>query len=260
MNFRDLKANEIDVRVGQVGDDYCTLLLYKDARVDMDILDETVGVENWQRKHYEVKDNMYCSVGINTNAPIESKEPRWVWKDDCGTESNTEKEKGEASDSFKRACVNWGIGRELYTSPLIRISCKTKDKKVVDLTNFVVSDIVIENKTITGLQIKAYSKENRTTDIVFTYGKCKGEKKDTKQPTTTTKKVEQTTPFPEVKKEQTMTLEEAKAYGFTSNGKDYYVGTMTDEQLLALKDYTKMPKLCEAVNLELADRAKKRNG
>lgn len=175
MNFRDLKANEIDVRVGQVGDGYCTLLLYKDARVDMDILDETVGSNSWQRRHYEVKGNMYCSVGIKTF------DSEWVWKDDCGTESNTEKEKGESSDSFKRACVNWGIGRELYTSPLIKVNCKTKDKKVQDLTAFSVADIVIENKAITGLQIKAYDKENKTTDIVFSWGKLKGEKKEEKK-------------------------------------------------------------------------------
>lgn len=166
MKFRDLNANEIDARVGQVGEGYCTLLLYKDARVDMDILDETVGEDNWQRKHYEVKGNLFCSVGINVKNG-------WVWKDDCGTESNTEKEKGESSDSFKRACVNWGIGRELYTAPLIKVNCKTKDKKVQDLTSFSVANIVIENKTITGLQIKAYDKENRTTDIVFSWGKCK---------------------------------------------------------------------------------------
>lgn len=181
MNFRDLKANEIDVRVGQVGDGYCTLLLYKDARVDMDILDETVGCENWQRQHYEVKGNMYCSIGIDTNALVENAEPRWIWKSDCGTESNTEKEKGESSDSFKRACVNWGIGRELYTSPLIKVNCKTKDKKVQDLTSFSVADIVIENKAITGLQIKAYDKENKTTDIVFSWGKLKGDKKEKKK-------------------------------------------------------------------------------
>lgn len=181
MNFRDLKANEIDVRVGQVGDGYCTLLLYKDARVDMDILDETVGCENWQRQHYEVKGNMYCSVGIDTNALVGNAEPRWICKSDCGTESNTEKEKGESSDSFKRACVNWGIGRELYTSPLIKVNCKTKDKKVQDLTSFSVADIVIENKAITGLQIKAYDKENKTTDIVFSWGKLKGDKKGEKK-------------------------------------------------------------------------------
>ena len=88
MKFRKLKPEEIDVRVGTVINSArwqgVTLLLYKDARVDMDILDETVGSENWQRRHYEVKGNMYCSVGIKCDG-------EWVWKDDCGTESNTEK-------------------------------------------------------------------------------------------------------------------------------------------------------------------------
>ena len=122
MKFRDLTKDEIDVRVGQVGDGWATLLLYKDARVDMDILDETAGSENWQRRHYEVKGNMYCSVGIKCGG-------EWIWKDDCGTESNTEKEKGEASDSFKRACFNWGIGRELYTAPFIWVPAASKDGK-----------------------------------------------------------------------------------------------------------------------------------
>lgn len=173
MKFRDLRANEIDARVGQIGEGYCTLLLYKDARVDMDILDETVGKDNWQRKHYEVKGNLYCSVGINTL------DNGWVWKDDCGTESNTEKEKGESSDSFKRACVNWGIGRELYTAPQIYIKCETtkNDKgklNVKSLTNFSVANIVIENKTIKGLRITAWDKENRTENVVFEWGKLKG--------------------------------------------------------------------------------------
>lgn len=119
IEFRALRANEIECRVGTMGrnkknEPYCTLLLYKDARSDMNILDEVVGAENWQRKHYEVKGNLFCSVGINMGEG-------WVYKDDCGSESYTEKEKGEASDSFKRACVNWGIGRELYTAPFIYI-------------------------------------------------------------------------------------------------------------------------------------------
>ena len=124
MKFRDLKANEIDCRIGTIGEKGLSLLLYKDARADMILLDETVGSENWQRKHYEVKGNMFCSVGIFANE-------QWIWKDDCGTESNTEKEKGEASDSFKRACVNWGIGRELYTAPFIWIKAEdfTMSKK-----------------------------------------------------------------------------------------------------------------------------------
>lgn len=120
MEFRCLKSDEIDLRIGTVGDGYYTLLLYKDARCDMNILDETVGAENWQRDHKEVKGNLYCKVGIWFDD-----KKQWVWKEDCGTESNTEKEKGEASDSFKRACVNWGIGRELYTAPKIYVNCET---------------------------------------------------------------------------------------------------------------------------------------
>lgn len=123
MEFRTLRADEIDLRVGTVGNGYYTLLLYKDARCDMNILDETVGKENWQRTHKEVKGNLYCSVGILFS------NQGWVWKEDCGVESNTEKEKGEASDSFKRACVNWGIGRELYTAPNIYVNCETLEEK-----------------------------------------------------------------------------------------------------------------------------------
>lgn len=118
--IRTLKAEEIDCRAQTVKANGCSLLLYKDARCDMSILDELCGAENWQRKHYECKGNLFCSVGIKVNN-------EWVWKDDCGAESYTEKEKGEASDSFKRACVNWGIGRELYTSPFIWITLEDKD-------------------------------------------------------------------------------------------------------------------------------------
>lgn len=118
--IRTLRADEIDVRVGTVGEKGVTMLLYKNARVDMAILDETYGAENWQRDHKEVKGNLYCGIGI-----WDDKKQCWVWKWDCGTESNTEKEKGEASDSFKRAGTNWGIGRELYNSPFIWLPCTT---------------------------------------------------------------------------------------------------------------------------------------
>lgn len=118
MKFRGLKPEEIDVRVGTVQKDGATLLLYKDARVDMAILDETVGAENWMRDHKEVKGNLFCGIGIKCG-------DEWVYKWDCGTESNMEKEKGESSDSFKRAGFNWGIGRELYTAPKTKVRCKT---------------------------------------------------------------------------------------------------------------------------------------
>ena len=128
MEFRLLKEDEIECRVGNVSSKGYTLLLYKNARADMTILDEIVGCGNWQREHYECKGNLFCKVGININYKQLGEEPYWVWKSDCGSESNTEKEKGEASDSFKRACVNWGIGRELYSSPFIFINCQTKAK------------------------------------------------------------------------------------------------------------------------------------
>lgn len=114
--FRKLKADEIECRIGMIKPTGLTLLLYKDARCDMSILDETVGADNWFRDHKELKGRMYCGVGI-----WNEKLQQIVWKWDCGSESNTEAEKGEASDSFKRACVNWGIGRELYTAPFIWI-------------------------------------------------------------------------------------------------------------------------------------------
>lgn len=102
MNFRLLRADEIDCRISTVSEKGLSLLLYKDARVDMTILDETVGPENWQRSHELINGNLFCNVGIKCGN-------EWVWKQDVGTESYTEKEKGQASDSFKRACFNWGI-------------------------------------------------------------------------------------------------------------------------------------------------------
>ena len=114
LNFRTLKANEIDCRVAQIESNWCTILLYKDARADMDLLDETVGATNWKREH--LRDNANCKVSI-----WDEDKKEWVSKEDTGTESFTEQEKGLASDSFKRACVNWGIGRELYTAPSIFI-------------------------------------------------------------------------------------------------------------------------------------------
>src|SRR5690554_1395175 len=120
MNIRTLRADEIECRVQIVKENGCSLLLYKDARVDMNILDETFGVENWQRHHEIVNGNLFCNVGVRFSR--ENNYGEWVWKQDVGTESNTEKEKGQASDSFKRACFNWGIGRELYTAPFIWVT------------------------------------------------------------------------------------------------------------------------------------------
>lgn len=102
LKFRQLRADEIDCRVAQIKQNGLTLLLYKDARCDMNILDETVGPMNWQRKHG--RENANCIVSI-----YDSEKEMWVEKEDTGTESNTEAEKGLASDSFKRSCFNWGM-------------------------------------------------------------------------------------------------------------------------------------------------------
>lgn len=112
IDFRTVRADEIDIRISQIDKSWCTLLLFKDARVDQNILDETVGQLNWQRHHS--RENANCIVSI-----WDEDKKQWVEKEDTGVESFSQAEKGLASDSFKRACFNWGIGRELYTAPSI---------------------------------------------------------------------------------------------------------------------------------------------
>ena len=117
MEVRLLKANEIECRIGTVKEGKgISLLLYKDARADMKILDETFGFDGWKREHQLIDGKLFCTVSIWSD-----KRNEWISKQDVGVESNAEKEKGQASDAFKRACVNFGIGRELYTSPFIWI-------------------------------------------------------------------------------------------------------------------------------------------
>ena len=114
--IRLLKADEIECMVSVIKDNGLSVLLYKDARVDQRILDETFGPFGWKRSHQSIEGNLYCTVEIYDKETRE-----WVAKQDVGTMSYSEKEKGQASDSFKRACFNWGIGRELYTAPFIWI-------------------------------------------------------------------------------------------------------------------------------------------
>ena len=114
--IRLLKAEEIECRVSVIKENGLSLLLYKDARVDQRILDETFGAFGWKRSHQSIEGNLYCTVEIYDEIKKE-----WVAKQDVGAASYSEKEKGQASDSFKRACFNWGIGRELYTAPFIWI-------------------------------------------------------------------------------------------------------------------------------------------
>ena len=176
LTFRKLRADEIDCRIGMVLEGGISLLLYKDARVDQNILDESVGPMNWQRRHS--RENANCIVSLWDDA-----KEQWVDKEDTGTESNTEKEKGLASDSFKRACVNWGIGRELYTAPFIWINngdCKIKEagevvrgkKKYTCSDHFIVSDIGYDEfGNINKLNIK----HQRNHKVVYQMGVCQPE-------------------------------------------------------------------------------------
>lgn len=159
MKFRALKASEIDCRIQSIGQNKTgavgtTILLYKDARVDMNILDETVGAMNWQREHSVVNGNLYCTISI-----WDEVKEQWISKSDVGTESNTEKEKGQASDSFKRAGFNWGIGRELYSAPFVYIQLDKseyieRNGKLTSNAKFKVKDIAYdENRNIVRLVV-----------------------------------------------------------------------------------------------------------
>lgn len=148
--FRNLRADEVECRVAMIdkkhGDNpqWMTLLLYKDARCDMNILDETVGPYNWKREHS--RDNANCTVSL-----WDDEKGEWVSKEDTGTESNTEAKKGLASDSFKRACFNWGIGRELYTAPTIFIKLSDNGNRKND--RYEVSVLKTEDAAIVMLAI-----------------------------------------------------------------------------------------------------------
>lgn len=144
LNFRNLRADEIEVRVQKATDKGLILLLYKNARCDMNLLDETVGAFRWKCDYKEIKGHMYCGIAIKDDTG------EWIWKWDCGSESNQDSEKGEASDSFKRAGFRFGIGRALYTSPFIYFpASKIKDK----YDRFKVTDIVYHNNRISSVAI-----------------------------------------------------------------------------------------------------------
>lgn len=163
LRFRNLKAEEIECRVNQIESNWCSLLLYKDARCDMNILDETVGATHWERDHKELKGNIYCGVSI-----YDSEKDDWITKWDAGAETYTEKEKGEASDSFKRACVNWGIGRELYTSPQIFIlPRKDMVKKGKEHEFFKNDKDKYATKTRFSVEYIGYDENNAIKDLII---------------------------------------------------------------------------------------------
>lgn len=174
-NFRLLRADEIECRVAQIKANGLSLLLYKDARCDMNILDETVGWDKWKKSYS--RDNRNCTVSVWSDTLKE-----WISKEDTGTESNTEQEKGLASDSFKRACFNFGIGRELYTAPFIWIpsnACNitANGQKYACYDRFEVTNIEYDdNERISGLTIV----NTKSGEIVYQLNRKKQTATETK--------------------------------------------------------------------------------
>lgn len=152
IEFKDLEAEDVEVRVARCTEKGCQLLLYKDARCDMRLLDAAASPEGWQCEYRRIGDTLYCQVGIKCGS-------EWVWKEDCGVPSNMEADKGEASDAFKRACTKWGIGRELYTAPFIWVPSdlcnlrKNQNGKLQCFDRFIVTKLAVEGKRIADLEV-----------------------------------------------------------------------------------------------------------
>lgn len=166
IEFRPLKAGEVETRVSMVKETGVQLLLFKDARCDMRLLDEVVGPENWENEYKEIGGSLYCGVTVRVDGI-----PVTKWNN--GSESNTEAEKGRASDAFKRACFMWGIGRELYTAPFIWVpasKCEIsqgRNGRPQCRTRFVVAHMAVDDsKRISALIIK----NARTGADVFEFG------------------------------------------------------------------------------------------
>lgn len=238
--IRLLNANEIDCRVGTCTEKGFSILLYKNARVDMQILDEVYGNSNWQREHKEIKGNLYCGVSI-----WDEKKQQWITKWDCGVESNTEKEKGESSDSFKRACFNVGIGRELYTAPFIWIEGRVKENgrggyvPAIQMGNVKVSyiDYDVATREIIKLEIRDKS------GILYSYNMLDDyvAPQPTKQPSAKvikTEEIKKEIAQPQPKKVEEITSKEMSLNDAmectTAKGKK--LGELTQDQLQMIVD------------------------
>lgn len=169
LKFRNLIASEIELRIQRVTENGVSLLAYKDARCDQNILDETVGPLNWQRHHS--RDNANCIVSI-----WDEEKNQWIEKEDTGKESFSEAEKGLASDSFKRSCFLWGIGRALYTAPILFIFPnkltklkKGENGKWVCNNSFKCLDIKYseDEKSIAQMTVGIYEYEKLIGQVVF---------------------------------------------------------------------------------------------
>lgn len=127
--MQPLHSNELQLRVGRIANGGAVLLLYKDSRADTRRLNDVLGVFGWKRSHAFKEGINYCTVSIRNPETGE-----WVSREDCGTESKTEAEKGQSSDAFKRACFAFGIGIELYDTPTIFVPGVDKFTKVGEWT------------------------------------------------------------------------------------------------------------------------------
>ena len=217
--IRLLKAEEIECRVSVINEKGLSLLLYKDARVDQKILDETFGPFGWKRSHQCIDGNLYCTVEI-----LDKESGEWVAKQDVGTTGYTEKEKSQASDSFKRACFNWGIGRELYTAPFIWIPAEraaiqvregqNKEKRYYCNDRFSVSSIGYnEEREISSLVIvndkgqAVYAMKLKDEGKPADSGKGKAVNADGNKKNASQKKTQEESGKPYISKEQMNSLQ-----------------------------------------------------
>ncbi len=227
--IRLLNKEDIEVKVKQVTEKGAIALLYKTARTDMQILDETFGAMNWETDYKEIKGNLYCGIGIRG-----SEEKPFVWKWDCGIESREDGEgnekKGEASDAFKRAGFKVGIGRELYTAPFIFIKCETIEKngkyyQANKFAKYFVEDIKYENRNIVALEIV-----DEKGNSVFKYGTAN---KPKIKPQNEGKKVDSEIP------EEPITYDLALELTFKNKaGQDVKLGDLSSKELTRLTETT----------------------
>lgn len=233
LSFRELEASDVEVRVSRCTDKGATLLLYKDARCDMRILDEAVGAQGWECSYTETKGNLFCQVSINCDGT-------WVHKQDVGVPSNMEGEKGEASDAFKRACFKWGIGRELYTAPFIYVGSdkctiyKKGNGKFACNDRFSVSAMKVKDGKIVDLTIK-----NDST------GKIVWPAKQNKKPS----------PFENIKKLKAEALE----LGITEEGMRSWIDATYDARPLIALNKTELKEVEKYIAGLIADKRELNN-
>ena len=233
IKFRNIEKHEIDLRVGSTKREDKNnknspvvgfqLLAYKDARVDADILDETVGAFNWVCKYYQVKNTLMCSVGININYDEPTKEPYFIFKDDAGDESNEEAIKGEASDSFKRACFRWNVCRtNLYNFPFIWINVT---KENTPFSHYIVDEVEFDKK---GYPTKVVVINEKTKQVAYSYGV------NAKVPPQAQKEQKNTIPSNDLDKKPNVSMKEINA---SVNSMEEYVSPLDSDDITYIKNY-----------------------